>query len=146
MLRTALINSDDTDKTAETGTEKDFDNTVAAYVKQIEALRGEGVKLIVIPEKLARTRPQWVPAAQAKLAAAAKDAGATLVVGMDMRDGAKAYNVSWAFMRRARTRPRSIASAISFRSSKTNTRKAPARWRLPTAPASKSAKTWTSKA
>ena len=102
-LRTALINSDDTDKTAETGTEKDFDNTVAAYVKQIETLRGKGVKLIVIPEKLARTEPQWAPAAQAKLAAAAKKAGATLVVGMDMRDGTKAYNVSWAFMPGANT-------------------------------------------
>jgi apolipoprotein N-acyltransferase len=103
MLRTALIDSDDTDKTAETGTQKDFDSTVDAYVKQIEALRGEGVKLIVIPEKLARTRPQWVPAAQAKLAAAAKDAGATLVLGLDMRDGAKAYNVSWAFAPGANT-------------------------------------------
>ena len=101
-LRTALIDSDDTDKIAKTGTEKDFDDTIAAYATQIEALRGKGVKLIVIPEKLARTRPRWVPAAQVKLAAAAKDVDATLVVGMDMRDGAKAYNVSWAFAPGAR--------------------------------------------
>jgi apolipoprotein N-acyltransferase len=96
-MHTALIDSDDTDKTAETGTEKDFDDTIAAYATQIGALRGKGVKLVVIPEKLARAKPQWAPDAQAKLAAAAKDIGATLVVGMDMRDGAKAYNVSWAF-------------------------------------------------
>ena len=70
---------------------------MAGYVQKIEDLRGKGVKLIVIPEKIARTTPQWAQAAQAKLAAAANDAGATLVVGMDMRDGDKSYNVSWAF-------------------------------------------------
>jgi apolipoprotein N-acyltransferase len=96
-IRTALINSDDTDNTAHTWKEQDFDNTVDAYTKQIEALRGKGVKLIVIPEKISIVKPQWAPAAQAKLAAAARDVGATLVIGMDMRDGAKAYNVSWAF-------------------------------------------------
>jgi apolipoprotein N-acyltransferase len=96
-LRTALINSDDTDQGTNLLKQNHFDATIDAYVKQIEALRGKGVKLIVIPEKIARTTLQWAPAAQAKLAAAASDIGATLVVGMDMRDGGKAYNVSWAF-------------------------------------------------
>lgn len=96
-LRTALINSDDTDKGANLLTQNHFNATVDAYVKQVEALRGKGIKLIVIPEKIARTTPQWAQAAQTKLAAAARDVGATLVVGMDVRDGDKAYNVSWAF-------------------------------------------------
>ena len=96
-LRTALINSNDTDKGANRLKQDHFDATIDAYVKQIEALRGKGVKLIVIPEKVARTTPQWAQAAQGKLAAAAKDVGATLVIGMDMRDGDKAYNVSWSF-------------------------------------------------
>ena len=43
------------------------------------------------------------PAAQAKLSEAAHDVGATVVVGMDIRDGTKAYNVSWAFTPNAGT-------------------------------------------
>lgn len=96
-LRTALINSDDTDQGSNRLEQDHFDAKIDAYIKQIEASRGSGVKLIVIPEKIARTTPQWAKAAQAKLAAAATDVGATLVIGMDMRDGDKAYNVSWAF-------------------------------------------------
>lgn len=102
-LRTALIDSDDTDNNAQVLTQKHFDATIQAYWKRIEALRNKGVKLIVIPEKVARTTPQWSKAAQAKLAAAATDVDATLVVGMDMRDGDKAYNESWAFAPRSQT-------------------------------------------
>jgi apolipoprotein N-acyltransferase len=96
-LRVALINTDVMQKAAESNNEKDTRDTVDAYVQQIAALKGKGIKLIVLPEKLAIVQTAWQPEAKAKLAGAAKDVGAVLVAGFDARDGAKAYNVSWAY-------------------------------------------------
>lgn len=96
-VRTALINSDDTDKTATSGNKEDLWRTIEAYSRQIEALRGKGIKLVVLPEKIAIVQAPWANAAQAKLAALARDLDATLVVGFDLRDGSKSYNISWAF-------------------------------------------------
>jgi apolipoprotein N-acyltransferase len=66
-------------------------------VQQIAALKGKGVRLIVLPEKLAIVDAAWQPDAKAKLAKAAADVGAVLVAGFDARDGARSYNVSWAY-------------------------------------------------
>ncbi len=96
-VRTALINSDDTDKTATSGSEKDLWLTIDAYTQQIEALRGRAIELVVIPEKIAIVHAAWADAAQAKLSATARDVGATLVIGFDLRDGPTSYNISWAF-------------------------------------------------
>lgn len=96
-LHVALINTDVLQKAAESDSEADTRNTVDAYVHQIAALKGKGVKLIVLPEKLAIVEAAWQPAAKAKLAAAAKGVGAVVVAGFDARDGAKSYNVSWAY-------------------------------------------------
>jgi apolipoprotein N-acyltransferase len=97
-LHVALIESDDTvgkfqqeDKTA---TLKAID----AYAAQIDKLRGKNVKLIVLPENISKVAPAWRGEAQAKLAKAASDAGATLVAGFNTPvDGAQ-RNVSWAFL------------------------------------------------
>ena len=96
-LRAALIESDNTvgkfhedDKVA---TLKAID----AYAAEIEKLRGKDVKLIVLPESISKVAPAWRGEAQARLAAAAADAGATLVAGFSTYlDGAQ-RNVSWAF-------------------------------------------------
>jgi apolipoprotein N-acyltransferase len=96
-LRVALINTDVMQKAAESDNETDTRETVDAYVQQIGGLKGKGVKLIVLPEKLAIVEAAWQPNAKAKLAKAAADVGAVLVAGFDARDGARSYNVSWAY-------------------------------------------------
>jgi apolipoprotein N-acyltransferase len=96
-LRVALIESDDTvgktqadDKAA---TLKAFD----AYAAEIEKLRGQNVKLILLPENIGWVGPAWRSEVQARLAKAATVADATLVVGLDTAvDGAQ-RNASWAF-------------------------------------------------
>jgi apolipoprotein N-acyltransferase len=54
--------------------------------------------LIVLPENIARVAPEWRGKAQAKLAAAATAAQATLVAGFNTRIGSEQHNVSWAFV------------------------------------------------
>jgi apolipoprotein N-acyltransferase len=97
-MRVALIDSDDAmGPTMRYDRVKVFAN-IAAYVAEIEKLRGAHVALIVLPENIARIAPAWQSAAQAKFAAAANDAHATIVVGFDTWLDGSLRNVSWAFV------------------------------------------------
>jgi apolipoprotein N-acyltransferase len=97
-IRVALIDSNDvagpTRRSDTAAALKDID----AYAAQIAKLNGAQAKLIVLPENIAQIAPDWRNAAQAKLAATANDAGATVVAGFNtFLDGAQ-RNVSWAFV------------------------------------------------
>ncbi len=102
-IHVALIDSDDamgkTRQDDKPGTFKAID----AYAAEIAKLDGAHVKLIVLPENISRVAPEWRGEAQAKLAAAADAAHATLVAGFNTQlDGAQ-RNVSWAFVPGAAT-------------------------------------------
>ncbi|HEY1707335.1 MAG TPA: hypothetical protein VGG10_03655 [Rhizomicrobium sp.] len=90
-----LIDTDSMDQAAMRDDPKLTADTVAAYANAIRAVKGAG--LIVLPEKLAIVNAAQQPALQTTFADAAHTANATLVAGIDARDGAEAYNVSWAF-------------------------------------------------
>jgi apolipoprotein N-acyltransferase len=96
-IRVALVNTDAMQRAVFSDSERDTAETVDAYAREIRALKGKSVKLVVLPEKLAIARAAWQPTLKAKLADAAREAGAVLVAGFDARDGDKSYNVSWAF-------------------------------------------------
>lgn len=70
---------------------------VANYAAQVELLRGRGIQLVVLPENISRVDPSVEEAAQATLAAAARQAGATLVAGFSAAIGGARHNVAWAF-------------------------------------------------
>jgi apolipoprotein N-acyltransferase len=97
-IRVALIDSDDA-----FGPTQHEDRTKAladvdAYVAQIAKLRSAHVNLIVLPENIAMLAAPWRDEAQAKLAGAANDVGATLVAGFNTNlDGAQ-RNISWSFV------------------------------------------------
>lgn len=96
-VHTAIIDSNDV-----VGKPRGIDKAatfkaIDAYAAEIEKLRGQNVKMIVLPENISNVLPQWRGDAQARLAHAASDAGATLVVGFDTYiDGAQ-RNISWGF-------------------------------------------------
>ena len=94
-LRVALIDSNDTMgpvvRSDEAAAMKDID----AYISEITKLRG--VQLIVLPENIVQIAPQWRSEAEAKLAAAANVAGATIVAGFNTQIGGAQRNVSLAF-------------------------------------------------
>jgi apolipoprotein N-acyltransferase len=76
---------------------------IDAYTVQIEKLRGEHVQLVVLPENIALISPEWHDQAEAKLAAAANVAGATVVGGFNMFIDGERRNVAWAFAPRDQT-------------------------------------------
>jgi apolipoprotein N-acyltransferase len=96
-LRVGLIDTDAMQRAVFSDNRKDTSDTVDGYVQAIRALKGKGVRLIVLPEKLAIARRDWDPALKAKFANSAREVGAVVVAGFDARDGAKSWNVSWAF-------------------------------------------------
>jgi apolipoprotein N-acyltransferase len=96
--RVALIDTDNMQSAVESDRESDTAQTVEAYANAITSLRDKSVELVVLPEKLAIAESAWQPQLKAKLAGAARAAHVTLVAGLDARDGARSYNVSWAFM------------------------------------------------
>jgi apolipoprotein N-acyltransferase len=96
-IRTALIDTDAMQRAADSDNQKDTDDTVDAYVRAVRALDGQGVKLIVLPEKIAIVEAAWQPGAKRKLATAARKAGAVVVAGFDARDARGQHNESWAF-------------------------------------------------
>ncbi len=97
IMRVALIDTDSMQSAAWSDKRNDTFDTVDGYVQAIRALKGKAVKLIVLPEKLAIAEADWQPTLKTKLSDAAHDVGAVLVAGFDARNGAKAWNVSWAF-------------------------------------------------
>ena len=98
FLRTALIDSDATMGPTARDDRAKVMADIDAYVVQIAKLRGAQVRLIVLPENIARVAPAIRDEAQAKLAAAAHAVGATVVAGFNtFVDGAQ-RNVSWAFV------------------------------------------------
>jgi apolipoprotein N-acyltransferase len=70
---------------------------VDAYATQIDRLRGRGVQLVVLPENISQIDSSLQSLAQAKLAAAAEAAGATVVAGFGTPVDGVAHNVAWAF-------------------------------------------------
>jgi apolipoprotein N-acyltransferase len=95
--RIALIDSDDAVGPHQKPDEKAELAVVDAYAAHIEALRGRHIQLIVLPENISRIDTAWRGAAQARLAAAANAADATVVAGFGaLADGAQ-RNVAWAF-------------------------------------------------
>ena len=95
--RVALIDTDTMQRAVFSDSASDTYATVDAYANAVRSLKGKGIDLVVLPEKLAIAERSWAPDLQAKLAAAARAVHVTLVAGFDSRDGARAYNVSWAF-------------------------------------------------
>lgn len=101
--RVALIDSNDAMGPHQKEDDKAELAVVATYAAQIERLRGRGIQLVVLPENISRIDPSAEAAAQATLAAAARQVGATLVAGFSAAvDGAR-HNVAWAFSPRAAT-------------------------------------------
>jgi apolipoprotein N-acyltransferase len=95
--RIALIDSNDAVGPHQKPDGKSELATVDAYASQIEQLRGQHLQLIVLPENISRIDTPWRAAAEARLAAAANAAGATVVAGFSaLVDGAP-RNVAWAF-------------------------------------------------
>lgn len=143
-IRVALVNTDAMQRAVFSDNERDTAETVDAYAREIRALRGKGVKLVVLPEKLAIARAAWQPTLKAKLADAAREAGAVLVAGFDARDGDKSYNVSWAFSPAGNDpmiyTKRRLVPVLEQRYTVD-----PVRWRSPTARGSRSARTWISR-
>ncbi|HEX3430763.1 MAG TPA: nitrilase-related carbon-nitrogen hydrolase [Rhizomicrobium sp.] len=97
-IRVALIDSNDTMGPVRRGDRIAALKDIDAYALQIGKLRTAHVQLIVLPENIAQIAPEWRAEAQAKLAAAARETGATLVAGFNTAVGGDARNVSWAFM------------------------------------------------
>ena len=80
-----------------TGIEKAALRVIDAYTAQIQRLSCAHVKLIVLPENIARIDGPWRNEAQVKLAAAAGTTGATVVGGFNaVLEGAR-RNMAWAF-------------------------------------------------
>jgi apolipoprotein N-acyltransferase len=70
---------------------------VDAYTAQIQKLRSEQVRLVVLPENIAQIGEPWSDEARRRLATAADTTGATIVVGFNaVLDGAR-RNMSWVF-------------------------------------------------
>jgi apolipoprotein N-acyltransferase len=96
-LHVALIESDDaTGETPRDGKKATLD-AFAAYAAEIEKLRGQNVKLIVLPEGIGWVGTAWRGEVQATLAKAATVADATLVAGLITRAGGAQRDASWAF-------------------------------------------------
>jgi apolipoprotein N-acyltransferase len=95
MLRVALIESDDAvGKLSAVDKDAAF-KVIDLYAGEIAKLRGSAVRLIVLPENIARVAPEWATEVQQTLAQAAPG-GATVVAGFNaFVDGAQ-RNVSWA--------------------------------------------------
>ena len=95
--RVALIDTDTMQRAVFSDRADDSYQTVDAYAKAVVSLKGKDIDLVVLPEKLAIAEKSWEVDLRAKLGAAARAAHVTLVAGFDARDGARSYNVSWAF-------------------------------------------------
>jgi apolipoprotein N-acyltransferase len=70
---------------------------VDAYVAAIDELHDRRVRLIVMPENIARVAPAWSDLVQARLAAVSNRADATVVAGFNTTIGDSHRNVSWVF-------------------------------------------------
>ena len=96
-LRVALVESD-----AAVASVQQADATAALqavddYAANIAALREAQVRLIVLPENIARLEAPAREQAQARLAAAANRAQATVVAGFNTQTDAGRQNVAWVF-------------------------------------------------
>jgi len=96
-IHVALIDSDDTMGPTTRDDKNAALKDIAAYAYQISKLRDSHVSLIVLPENIALIAPAWRDVAQARLAAAADEAHATLVAGFNTNIDAAQRNISWAF-------------------------------------------------
>jgi apolipoprotein N-acyltransferase len=96
-LRTGLIASDKLGSSAFADDGAVALATIDAYDSEALALGGDGLRLVVYPEKLAIIEQPWRDQAEAKLAATAKVLHATLVAGFDSRNGATRENIAWVF-------------------------------------------------
>jgi len=96
-ISVALIGSDDTVGAIRQTDKAKTLKAIDAYADQIAKLDSAHVDLFVLPENIAQLDPAWRGEAEAKLAAAANAAHATLVAGFNTNvDGAQ-RNVSLAF-------------------------------------------------
>lgn len=96
-MRVALIASNDIVGKVRSDDKDSALQVVAAYAAEVDKLRPEQPKLIVMPENTARIAADWRDAAQAPLATAARQGRTTLVAGFNTPiDGAQ-RNVAWAF-------------------------------------------------
>jgi apolipoprotein N-acyltransferase len=96
-LRVALVESDDIVGQVRGDDRAATLQAIDAYAAAIDGLHDSGVQLIVLPEDISYVAPQWRTEAQARLAAAADRAHATLVAGFGTSVGDARRNVSWAF-------------------------------------------------
>src|SRR5215469_17027658 len=96
-LHVALVESNDTVGKIRKDDKAKTMKAIDAYAAEIAKLKDAHVQLVVLPENIARVAPEWRDEAEAKLAAAATEANATVVAGFNTdADGAQ-RNVSWSF-------------------------------------------------
>jgi len=73
-------------------------SAVDAYVAAIDHSNDRRIRLIVMPENIARVAPAWSDQVQTRLAALSNSTGATVVAGFNTTIGDSDRNISWAFM------------------------------------------------
>jgi apolipoprotein N-acyltransferase len=76
---------------------------INAYAEQIDKLRAEHVRLVVLPENIAQIADEWREQAERKLAGTANLTGATVVGGFNMFIEGAWRNVAWAFAPQSQT-------------------------------------------
>src|SRR6201999_3740932 len=76
-MRVALIEGNDTIGPIHRADRVKALKAVDAYAAEIEKLRGKDIALVMMPENLTLLAPEWRNEAEAKLAAAAHDVGAS---------------------------------------------------------------------
>jgi apolipoprotein N-acyltransferase len=96
-IHVALIDSDDAVGAIRQDDKAATFKAIDAYAAEIAKLRDAHLALIVLPENIARVAPAWRDEAEAKLAAAAEQAHATLVAGFNTNLDHAQRNISWAF-------------------------------------------------
>lgn len=67
------------------------------YVRHVEELAGWGVKLVVLPEKIAMLSPAQALVVQQRFSALAKRSGVWITLGIGVQDAAGKRNLAWLF-------------------------------------------------
>jgi apolipoprotein N-acyltransferase len=91
--RVSLIDSDGLAEASAVDREDIALGAVLAYAAEIR-LKAYGSDLVVLPERIAVIRPQWLGAAVSILKHAAASTGATIVAGFESRDGEEIRNIA----------------------------------------------------
>jgi apolipoprotein N-acyltransferase len=67
------------------------------YARHVEALAGQGARLVLLPEKIAVLSPAQADAVRQRFQALARGTGVWITVGLGVQDGAGRRNLAWLF-------------------------------------------------